>query len=397
MIDSSNPSPIRILHIVGILRRGGIETWLMHVLRTLNRDQIQVDFLVQIDMPGAYDAEVEALGCRVLRCPLTWTAPWRYVQQFKEILRQGSYHIIHSHVHFFSGFTLRIAQQMKVPVRIAHSHVDTSPVSHQAGWLRRQYLGLTQHWIEQYATVGLAASREAAQDLFGPDWETDQRWRLLYYGVDLTPFEAVHNGAAVRTELGIPEDAFVLGHVGRFEHQKNHQFLLEIAAEVYQRNPKTYLMMIGDGPLRSDIEALVAQSPLKDRILFAGVRPDVPRLMSSVMDIFLLPSFYEGLPLVGIEAQAAGLRLVLSDSITSELDAVPLCIDRVSLDQPAFVWAETILAGRSHQRAFSLPSPTNTLLTLQSSAFNITQSAMQLESVYRTSVQALKPKDMHSL
>jgi glycosyltransferase involved in cell wall biosynthesis len=386
---ASTPAPIRILHIVGTLRRGGLETWLMHVLRTLDRDQIQVDFLVHIDAPGDYDAEVQALGCRILRCPLTWTAPWRYVQQFKEILRQGSYHIVHSHVHFFSGFTLRIAHQMKVPVRIAHSHVDTSPVSRHSGWLRRQYLGLTQRWIDRYATVGLAASRLAAQDLFGPEWEADRRWQILYYGVDLTPFQTAEPRTSVRTDLGVPEDAFIIGHVGRFEHQKNHRFLLEIAAEVYKRDPQTYLLMIGDGPLRTNIEALAAQSVLKDRILFAGVRSDVPRLMSSVMDIFLLPSFYEGLPLVGIEAQATGLRLVLSDSITSELDAIPTSIDRVSLDRPASVWAETVLAARSQQLEHS--SPTNTaLLTIQSSVFNITQSAMKLESVYRTSVQSLE-------
>jgi glycosyltransferase involved in cell wall biosynthesis len=392
---ASTPTPIRILHIVGILRRGGLETWLMHVLRTLDRSQIQVDFLVHIDAPGDYDAEVEALGCRILRCPLIWTAPWRYVQQFKKILRQGSYHIIHSHVHFFSGFTLRTAHQMKVPVRIAHSHVDTSPVSRQAGWLRRQYLELTQHWIDQYATMGLAASREAAQDLFGPNWEDDQRWQLLYYGVDLTPFQIAESKTTVRAELGIPEDAFVIGHVGRFEHQKNHQFLLEIAEQVYKRDPKTYLLMIGDGPLRANIEALATQSTLQDRILFAGVRSDIPRLMSSVMDIFLLPSFYEGLPLVGIEAQAAGLRLVLSDSITAELDAVPRLIDRVSLDQPTSVWAETILAARSQQLKNQSPT-NNSLLALQSSVFNITQSAMEIESVYRTSVQSLELQTLRS-
>jgi glycosyltransferase involved in cell wall biosynthesis len=387
MIDSANPTPIRILHIVGILRRGGLETWLMHILRTLNREQIQVDFLVQTNTPGAYDAEVEALGCRIWRCPIDRTAPYRYVQQFKEILRQGSYHIVHSHVHFFSGVTLRTAHQMKVPVRIAHSHLDTSSDLDRAGWLRRQYLRLTQHWIDRYATVGLAASREAAQDLFGTDWEKDRRWQLLYCGIDLTPFQTSYNAVAVRTELGIPEDAFVLGHVGRFDRQKNHRFLLEIAEEVYKKNPKTYLMMIGDGPLRSDIEALAAQSLLKDRVLFAGVRSDVPQLMSGVMDIFLLPSFYEGLPLVGIEAQAAGLRLVLSDSITPELDAVPTLINRMSLDWPASVWAETTLAARSQQ----LASPTNTaLLALQSSAFNITRSTMQLESVYRTAMQTLE-------
>jgi glycosyltransferase involved in cell wall biosynthesis len=389
MIDSANPTPIRILHIVGILRRGGLETWLMHLVRNLNREHIQVDFLVQIDTPSEYDAEVEALGCRIWRCPLDWTAPWRYVWQFKAILRQGSYHIVHSHVHFFSGVTLCIAQHMKVPVRIAHSHLDTSSDRDRAGWLRRQYLRLTQHRIDRYATVGLAASREAAQDLFGTDWEKDGRWQLLYCGVDLTPFQTSYNNAAVRTELGIPEDAFVLGHVGRFDCQKNHRFLLEIAEEVYKCNPKTYLLMIGDGPLRSDIETLAAQSPLRDRILFAGLRPDVPRLMISVMNIFLLPSFYEGLPLVGIEAQAAGLRLVLSDSITPELDAVTTLIDRVSLDRPASVWAETILTARSQQ----LASPTNdALLKLQSSAFNITQSAMQLESVYCTALQTLESK-----
>jgi glycosyltransferase involved in cell wall biosynthesis len=387
MIDIANPAPIRILHIVGILRRGGLETWLMHVLRNLNREQIQVDFLVQIDTPSAYDAEVEALGCRIWRCPLDGSAPWRYAHQFKEILRQGSYHIVHSHVHFFSGVTLCMAQHMKVPVRIAHSHLDTSSDWDRAGWLRRQYLRLTQHWIDRYATVGLAASREAAQDLFGTNWEKDQRWQLLYCGVDLTPFQTSHNAAAVRTELGIPEDAFVLGHVGRFERQKNHRFLLEIAEEVYKCNPETYLLTIGDGPLRSDIEKLAANSPLKDRILFAGLRPDVPRLMTSVMDIFLLPSLYEGLPLVGIEAQAAGLPLVLSDSITPELDAVTALIDRVSLDRPASVWAQTVLAARSKQLANS----THTALRqLQSGAFNITQSAMQLEFVYRTAMQTLE-------
>ena len=398
MIDINDPTPIRILHIVGVLRRGGIETWLMHVLRNLNREQIQVDFLVQIATPGDYDAEVESLGCRIWKCPLDWTAPFHYVRQYKEILRQGSYHIVHSHVHFFSGVTLRIAQQMKVPVRIAHSHVDTSPVSSQAGWLRRQYLELMQHWIDHYATVGLAASREAARELFGSNWAQDKRWQLLYYGVDLTPFQTPpQNAAAVRRSLGIPEDAFVLGHVGRFEHQKNHKFLLEIAAEVFKRDPKTYLLMIGDGPLRPEIEALAAQSLFKDRILFAGLRSDVPRLMGTVMDIFLLPSFYEGLPLVGIEAQAAGLRMVLSDSITPELDAVPMLIDRVSLQQPASVWAETILLGRSHSSLTPIENPIKSpinigLVELQSSAFNITHSAMQLESVYRNSIQALGQK-----
>lgn len=381
---------------MGILQRGGVETWLMHVLRQLDRDQIQVDFLVQTETPGAYDAEVEALGCRIWRCPIDRTQPWRYVRLFKQILREGRsggnpYQIIHSHVHHFSGFTLHLAHQMKVPVRFAHSHNDTSPVSKQAGWLRRLYINLTQAWIYKHATVGLAASREAAQDLFGAQWEKDGRWQLLYYGVDLLPFKTAEDADQARAALGIPVDAFVLGHVGRFEHQKNHPFLLDIAAEVCQRDPKAYLLMIGDGPLRPEIEALVAQSAWKDRILFAGLRPDVPRLMNSVMDIFVLPSFYEGLPLVGIEAQAAGLPMVLSDTITPELNAVPALITRLSLQQPALAWAEKILTVRSQH----LHQTHNIgLETLQSSAFNITHSARQLVSLYRQSIEALGQSKM---
>ncbi len=388
--NSSRITPIRILHVVGILQRGGVETWLMHVLRQLDRNQIQIDFLVQTNIPGAYDAEVEALGCRIWRCPIDRTQPWRYAHQFKQILQKGGsggnpYQIVHSHVHHFSGFTLRLAHQMKVPVRIAHSHNDTSPVSKKAGWLRQLYMRLTQAWIYKHATVGLAASREAAQDLFGAQWEKDGRWQLLYYGVDLLPFQTAKDAEQTRAALDIPIDAFVLGHVGRFEHQKNHPFLIEIAEEVCQRDPKAYLLMIGDGPLRPNIETLVAKSAWKDRILFAGLRPDVPQLMNSVMDIFVLPSFYEGLPLVGIEAQAAGLPMVLSDAITPELEVVPALITRLSLQQPASVWAEKILAARSQH----LHQPNNIgLETLQSSAFNITHSAKQLVSLYQQSMQA---------
>ena len=160
--------------------------------------------------------------------------------------------------------------------------------------------------------------------------------------------------------------------------KKNHRFLINIAAEVFRREPRAYLLLVGDGPLRSEIEQLVAQSGLQNRIRFAGLRPDVPRLMQNVMNVFVLPSFFEGLPLVGIEAQAAGLSLVLSDTITPELDAVPEKIRRVSLQQPPSVWAEAILA------AAALKATQSPLATLESSAFNIDQSARQLEAVYRS-------------
>lgn len=387
-VAPDSTKPIRTLHILGILQRGGIETWLMHVLRQTDRSQIQFDFLVQTEIPGAYDAEVEALGCRILRCPIDRTRPWQYMRRFKQLLREaGPYEIVHSHVHHLSGFTLRLAHEMNVPIRIAHSHNDTSPVSKRNGWLRQVYLNLSQFWIRQHATAGLAASREAAQDLFGADWERDDRWRLLYCGVDLSPFQAQPAASGAQQEFGIPAGSFVMGHVGRFEYQKNHRFLLEIAAEVCQRDPTAHLLLIGDGPLRPEIEAIAAQSPLRHQLIFAGPRADVPHLMCSSMDLFLLPSFYEGLPLVGIEAQAAGLPIVLSDSITPELDAVPELITRVSLDQPVSHWADKILAARAQHSA---ETRNIGLETIQASPFNITHSAKELASLYKRFILALK-------
>jgi glycosyltransferase involved in cell wall biosynthesis len=353
----------------------------MHVLRHIDRNQIQMDFLVNTEIPGAYDAEVQSLGSRIWRCPINRTQPWRYAHQFKQILRdRGPYNIIHSHIHHFSGVTLRLAHQMNIPVRIAHSHNDTSPLAGQLSWPRKQYINLTHHWIHRYATLGLAASQEAAKDLFGENWQASPRWQLLYYGVDLSPFQEATDPVALRTALNIPADALVIGHVGRFEQQKNHRFLLKIAEELYRRDPRTYLLLIGEGPLRPEMEQIAVQSSMQDRIHFAGLRSDVPQLMLGAMDVFLLPSFHEGLPVVGIEAQAAGLPMVLSDTITPELDAVPGLVHRVSLQQPATHWAEVVLASRTG-------TDRSGMTVLNNSPFDIAYSVQQLEAVYRQSVQ----------
>ncbi|HEY9826310.1 MAG TPA: glycosyltransferase [Stenomitos sp.] len=379
-------SPIRVLHVVGILQQGGIETWLMHVLHHFNRDRMQIDFLVQTDHPGAYDEIVRKFGCNIYVCPIRRSQPWRYARRFQQILRdQGPYHIIHSHVHLFSGFTLRLAKRGQIPVRIAHSHNDTSVLGGTMSWPRKLYSELMRHWIQRHATLGLAASREAARDLFGSNWSRDLRWRVLYYGIDLEPFREVPLDPKVRAEFGIPPHAFVLGHIGRFEHQKNHPFLLKIAAEVMARQADTYLLMIGDGPLRKDIEAEVARTPYKSKMIFAGLRRDIAQLMLHGMDVFLLPSFYEGLPVVGIEAQAAGLPIVLSQNITPELDAIASLIHRVPLEQAPSIWADVILNIRNQHQ--SNTSPLRGTSDLSSSPFNIQHSVRQLELVYEKSIK----------
>ncbi len=338
--------PIRVLQVLGALNHGGIETWLLHVMRHVDRQALQFDFVVHSTKPAAYDDEMRALGARIFPC-LNPQRPWQYARQFRAILRQqGPFDVIHSHVHDFSGFVLKLAKQAGVPVRIAHSHNDTTEFEQQAGMFRRQYLSLMKKWIARHGTAGLGCSRRAATSLFGVDWQSDSRWKLFYCGIDLAPFERASERDVVRAEFGLPRDAFVVGHVGRFSYQKNHRFVVDIAAELARRLPEARLLLIGDGPLRPEIEAQARAAGLQDKVLFAGLRNDVPRLMMNAMDAFLLPSHFEGLPIVLLEAQAAGLPGVISDVIDDDATVVPALVRRLSLAKTVSAWAEALLAAR---------------------------------------------------
>lgn len=372
-----NTDSIRILQVVGGMNPGGIETWLMHVLRHINRDRFHIDFLVHTPHKCAYDEEILALGSKIIPC-LNPSRPLTYAANFKRSLsKYGAYDIVHSHVYHFSGYVLRLARQANIPTCIAHSHTDASSLEAKAGWYRRLYLALMKRWIARYATVGLGVSHKAVANLFGSNWN-DPRWRVLYCGTDLTLFRNAVNPAFVRDQLGIPADALIIGHVGRFVEVKNHNFLIEIMTEVTQRESQAYLLLVGDGPLRATIEQQVAQAGLTDRVIFAGIRSDVPRLMLGAMDVLLLPSFYEGLGLVLIEAQAAGLPCIFSDVIPEEADVVKPLVQRISLSQPASDWANAIAAIKTQLRI----NQAEALKLVEQSPFNIQTSVKELEKLY---------------
>jgi glycosyltransferase involved in cell wall biosynthesis len=212
----------------------------------------------------------------------------------------------------------------------------------------------------------------------------DPRQRLIYCGVDLTPFQAPVNRTAVRASLGLPPDAFVLGHVGRFCKPKNHAFLVEIAAEVARREPRARLLLVGEGPSRGAVERQVEAKGLRQRVIFAGVRPDVPDLLRVAMDVFVMPSLFEGLPLVGMEAQAAGLPLVVSKNVTPEVEVLPDLVQALSLAQPPAAWADAVLAFRDKPLAASRAEALNRMLQ---SPFNIRTGIEKLAEVYGTAVQ----------
>ena len=371
--------PIRVLNIVGAMNRGGAETWLLNVLRCIDRERFHLDFLVHTVRCAAYDGKIRSLGSRTIPCPRPRNTIG-YVRRLRRILQEnGPYDVVHSHVHHFSGVALRVAHAMGVPMRIAHSHSDTSWVQARAGWARRTYLRLMKQWIQRYATCGLAASEMAAIALWGRGWRMDPRWQVLHCGIDLSAFSAGVSSAGVRGEIGIPEDAYVLGHVGSINPVKNHRFLLEIAAKAMGLAGNIWLQLIGDGPLRAAVEEQSVGMGIRDRVIFAGLRDDVPRLLMGAVDVFLLPSLFEGLPLVAVEAQAAGLPVVVSDTVTPEVDVVPGLLTWLSLSQPASAWAEASLEARSKRHR--IPQRV-ACMVLDRSSFSIQNCVARLESQY---------------
>lgn len=339
--NNSNRS-IRILHVLGAMNPGGVEVWLMHLLRNIDREKFQMDFLVQ--SAGRYDSEITALGSRVIR-GAELRKPWVFVRNMRQALKDhGPYDVVHSHVHHYSGFVLTVAKHAGVPVRIAHSHNDLYSDGSQLSVRRRAYLRIAKQLVRRAATHGLACSQRAAASLFDRGWKRDARWEVLPYGVDLRPFENGPAAESLRTDLGIPQNALVLGHVGSFTQQKNHTFLIKVAQAVMEREPRAHLLLVGDGPLKSNIEHAAAEAGIAEQVSFAGLRDDVPTMMRDIMDVFLFPSKYEGLGLVLVEAQAAGLPCVFSDTVPSEAVVVPSLMRSVSLNETAHSWANHVMA-----------------------------------------------------
>jgi glycosyltransferase involved in cell wall biosynthesis len=351
----------------------------VQLLHHINREKYQMDFLVHTEDPGAYDDEVRACGSRIFPC-LRPTNPLQYAWNFHRILQEGGpYDCIHSHVHQFSGYLMFLAAQMKIPVRLVQSHSDTRFVDHQTSIPRSLYIHGMNHLIQRYATRGIAVSEHAAQSLFSESWRSDPRWSICPLGIDLSPFRQSIDCSVVRAELGIASGALVIGHVGRFQAPKNHRFLVEIATRLCQLERKAVFLLVGGGPFRSAIEAEVSKRRLQSHFVFAGLRSDVPRLMMGAMDCFLLPSSYEGLPLVLLEAQAAGLPCVISDAVSSEGDLDEESVTRLSLSLPIDAWVAHVLATR-RTRILDSAHPWVNLRSLEA-------SLARLECLYDSQVQ----------
>ncbi|MGH9684186.1 MAG: glycosyltransferase [Candidatus Acidiferrales bacterium] len=367
--------PLKVLHALGAFDPGGVETWLLGVLKSCDRGRIEFDFCTFGQGVGANAREVERLGGKILPCPVSGNF-LSFRRRFRRVLREGHYDAVHSHVHCFSGALLRWAQAERVPMRIAHSH--TSRDDRPDTLSRRYYRRAMKSWIRRYATHGLAASRLAAADLFGERWEEDARFRVLHYGIDFGKFQEPVSREQVRSEIGLPLDAPVVGHVGRFAPAKNHGFLLEIAGEILKTRPDVHFLFVGDGPLRPEIEARSRAMGISGNVHFPGSRADVPRLMRGAMDVFVFPSLWEGLGVALIEAQAAGLPCSICNTVPEEVVFSPESVGFLPLAAGANRWATQVIGSFNAQR----PRSNSVLDIVTQNGFSIEESVSKLKSVY---------------
>ena len=367
---------MRVLQVHSDLQWGGVEQWLLHTVRYIDRQMFQLDFFAA-SLNSVWESTIASLSLTLIRSPRPRSL-WRYTLCLREALRTRNYDAVHCHFIDHSGLVLREAALAGVPVRIAHSHIDVAPLLRRAPVWTRAYFSVQNRLLHRYATRGLAASREAARSMFGPEWEDDPRWGVLHCGIDLAMFSADVDRAAVRSEFGFAPEHLVFGHLGRFTDQKNHEFLVQVAGQLASDLPSARFLWIGEGPLERSIRQQVEAAGLSARVAFAGTRSDAARLMRG-MDAFLFPSRYEGLGLALVEAQAAGLRCFVADVVPAESSVVPGLVTRMPLSAGAPHWASVVrnkMAGRipvARQDAVD---------AVRRSVFNIEHSVRALEELY---------------
>lgn len=332
--------PIRVLQVVTKMDRAGLETMLMNYYRVIDRSKVQFDFLVHRSESGQYDEEILSLGGRIFQ--VSPIHPRFFVDYFRQLndffKKHPEYRIVHSHIDALSAFPLYAAKKAGVSVRIAHSHT-----SHFDRSFKYPIRLICKQLIRFYATDLYACSTLAAQFMFGQKAVKMGKVEICTNAIDLKQFcfsPSVRE--VVRAELELTSDLLV-GHVGRFSYAKNHDFLVDIFAEMYQKNANAVLVLIGCGDFEKSIHEKVNKLGINHAVRFLGNRNDVFRLLQA-MDVFVFPSRYEGLGIVLIEAQATGLPCFTSaDVVPRDVQATSL-LEFVPLSMPFSYWADRVLS-----------------------------------------------------
>lgn len=329
--------PEKILHIVGGLKAGGIESLLYNLFTNIDRDRFTFDFVKKIDEAGEFERPIREIGGHIFKCPkyngFNYFSCKKWWSNFFD--KHPDYKIIH--VHDISSSFVYLSEAKKRNIKIvAHSHnVGNTGIK---GIVKN----FTKKPIRKYADQFVACSKEAGEYLFGEEIVNTDNYNTIPNGIETSKF--LYDKKAredIRNYLGISEKDLVIGHIGRFTKVKNHAFLLKVFAETHSFRESTKLLLIGDGPLFSDMKKLAEKLGIQDSVIFTGAKIDSEKYYS-VMDVFVFPSYKEGLGIAAIEAQASGLNVIKSAGVPDSVD-VTGNVRTLGLHDPIINWAREIL------------------------------------------------------
>lgn len=364
--------PVRIAQVLGESQNGGVEAVIRNYYRFIDRSKYQFDFYVTNTSEIIRREEIESMGGRIFLIPhyKTHLLPFEHTL-YKDFV-ENKYLIVHSNMNTLSYFVLRQAKKAGVPIRIAHSHSTSNPEER----LRNMIKNVLRTKSTVYATDYVACSEVAGEWLFGEENFKAGKVKVLNNGVDLDKFRFNEEfRKEIREKYSIGENTVVLGHIGRLVTQKNQSFLLDVFAQYHKINPDSVLMILGKGPLKEELEKKAKELSLEKEIVFAGVDGN-PEKYYSAFDAFLLPSLYEGLPVVLVEAQASGLPCYVSQEVSPE--AKLLTSTTYMPITSSEEWAKTVKDGRFKAAKERIDSAAS----LRGGKFDLKQRATELTDIY---------------
>lgn len=330
---------VRVLHELSSLDGGGVAKLLYDYYQHMDREKVHFDFLIQdLYDEGIYEKPLRDLGCSIYKIPRIKKDRKGYLHGMEKVISEGNYDVVHSHMGARGLFTMYYAKKAKVKKRVAHSHIAYEDITK----LKRCFDIMLSRMAKKNATHLFACGKEAGKYMWGKRCSQKGKIKIMTNAVDTKAYEFSSDLRELkRKELGV-EEKLVIGIVGRLSEQKNYPFLFKAYKELLQIRKDVVLVIVGRGLEEEKIRESAKQLEINDNIMFLGVRKDVPELLNA-FDLFVLPSLYEGLPVVLIEAQANGLRQLVSDRVTNEMDITDL-IEFLSIENTARLWAEKMAA-----------------------------------------------------
>lgn len=364
---NNDTKTVRVAQIIGKWVGGGVESVIMNYYRHIDRTQIQFDFICDNDSTNIPYEEIESLGGKVILIS-PYQKIFKYHKELKKVLKDGKYKIVHSHINTLSIFSLFAAKCAGVPIRIAHSHSTTNKLELKKNLLKQ----ILRPFSKLFATNYMSCSEFAGRWLFGNKSFEKGEVYVLNNAVELNNFAFSKDFRdKYRKKFGINEDTLVIGHVGRFVEQKNHSFLVDVFNEVHMKNGNSVLFLIGQGPLETKIKEKVNDLGLENSVKFLGQRNDVNEIYNA-MDIFVLPSLYEGLGMVLIEAQKNGLKCITSTNTPREVKIFDR-IEFIGLEEGIKYWASRMNINNSYNRN----------IDISDERYNIEKNHKKLSDYYR--------------